>query len=130
MARKTMRITGGGRLKRHVAKQRRDVAAMPRSVEAGFFDDNDDGKGMPVTSIAAWHEFGTKDYPERPFMRQARETMRTPIKTAIKSGGLVVDQALAKGIGETMEGEIRGSIERNGLVDTGRLRRSVTHKVT
>lgn len=107
---------------------------------------------VSLADVATFNEYGTSDIPPRPFMRQSFDTNRDEIKTftdkevdAIYSGKQNVKGALEK-IGVYFVGKVKetfskgefvenapSTIAKKGsskpLIDTGRLRNSIDHKV-
>lgn len=121
-----------------------------KAVETGFFDNAKYEDGTPVAGVAAAHEFGDGNLPERPFFRQANGKVKDKLLNVLKSGiepeTMAVDPMLAERIGAMHAGEVQRSITEltapalasqtiakkgssNPLVDAGFMRASVTHKV-
>ncbi len=125
-------------------------------VEIGIFseDGNVTEDGEDILSIAYVHEFGSiiRNIPERSFMRAGFDTNISKIEQQIELLlGQVMDLKLdAKGFYEAIGAVVTGiiqeyltdlqepplspvTIERKGssnpLIDTGRLRQSITYKV-
>lgn len=117
--------------------------------EAGSYET---GGNANLADVATWNEFGTSRIPSRPFMAQTFDLFQQETKSFIENEhGKVLDgkqseeQALAKiGVfyqGKTQETFVKGefaanapfTVERKGsskpLIDTGRLRQSITHQV-
>ena len=92
------RITGGRRLKAWVQKAEKN-ARKPQIVEIGFFPSARyaDGKREFVATIAAMHEFGLDDLPERAFLRRSVPEAAPQIRGLIRDGlrGRSLDQPLA-----------------------------------
>ena len=141
-----MPVRGGENLKRII---RNAGKGGVRSVQVGFFRSAKYQDGTPVTNVAAQHEFGV-GVPERPFMRRATKPMAEGIHRILVQGinpqRMVVTPRLAELVGIEMEQNIKLSIVQlktppnspatikrkgsaNPLVDTGLLKRSVSHKV-
>lgn len=120
-----------------------------RNVETGFFEDAKYDDGTPVAGVAAAHEFGDGDLPERPFFRQANEEAKASLLKILKSDidvkNMAVDAQLAGKLGAVHAGHIQKAIrdlkdpplkpqtiERKGssnpLIDSGLMMQSVTHK--
>ena len=111
---------------------------------------------VPVAAVAAWNEFGTRKNgkqhtPERPFMRNAIRNSLRDVKEIIRTKveGTIENQQ-AKLVGESIKGHIQLEItnfrdpdnapstkarkDKQGrrtkvLIDTGKMRNSVTWKV-
>ena len=123
-------VKGGKNLerlfKRARAAQRSGLSV--KQVEVGFFEsarypEVHQGTGpragkkrepLPVTTVAAWHEFGLGNNPERPFFRNAIEGSAAEIMPIIKAGidprTMTVNAQLARKIGLVMEGRIKRSL--------------------
>lgn len=110
------------------------------------------GSNANLADVATWMEFGTHSIPERPFMRQAFDANHDSISSFIRGqyaqvvdGKKSVEMGL-KSIGVFFEGVVKRTIvsgkfkaltqrtiKRKGsskpLIDTGRLRQSITHEV-
>ena len=83
------RDMGYKRLKRELAKS----GAVDIGYFAGSFTYED---GIDITIVAAANEFGTKDIPERSFMRGALDFNKEAIKEFISAAvGLVLDGRLS-----------------------------------
>lgn len=125
------------------------------TVEAGVLKE-DAGKkegGASLVDVAAYNEFGTGRIPPRPFLRTAADENRKKYGKIAASGissiisGRTDAHAVAEMVGNTMEGDIKmvigdrgklapnapATVRRKGsdapLIDTGRLRQSIHHKV-
>ena len=149
-----MPTTGGQKLKAHLLKAK--GADGIRGVAVGFFEDAKYPDGTPVTSVAAWNEFGTNGggwggpIPERPFFRQAvagaKEDVAALLREHIDAKTMVVDQRTAELLGLLVEGKIRESITKledppnspvtvalkgssNPLIDTGFMRTAVSSEI-
>ena len=119
-------VTGGDRLKAHLDA----IKARPRveSVEVGFYKEDryPDGTGAPV--VAAVAEFGLVGHAETGFMRIAQHRASEPIRERLAKT-ITPTHADADDVGRIVEDTIRDTITEAGLVDTGKLKRSVRHKV-
>ena len=73
----------------------------------------------PVTLVALWNEFGTKNIPERPFFRNAIQSMQDPIINILKADvnpkTMQVTMRLANKVGQIGQSEIRRSITSTPL---------------
>ena len=121
-------ISGGDRFKAHVAA----VRARPRiqSVEVGFWADSDRYEdGTAVTTVAVTHEYGGGDNVERAFMRRAQHRALPAIQERLAKTHGTPTHADADDVGRIVEDTIRDTITEVGLVETGKLKRSVRHKV-
>ena len=144
----TTRIKGGKKLDAFLRKAK--GARGVGQVEVGFYSTARYPDGTPVTSVAAWQEFGTKTIPERPFFRIAIGKMGGPalalLKADVDPKTMVVTRATASKLGLIGQKEIRKSITNlrtppnspvtillkgssNPLIDEGFMRQSVTWKV-
>lgn len=77
------KFKSSGKLKSAISKAQR--ARSIERVEVGFYHSARYPDGTPVTSVAAWNEFGTKrngkqHVPPRPFFRQANEAAKPVVK--------------------------------------------------
>lgn len=104
----TTRVTGGEKLRKHLAEQRRKIADMPKGVEVGFYGD--------VAAKAVANEFGVPehDIPERPFFRQAIATAlpklrKRALELASRDG--VITERGALELGQILADELRTTIE-------------------
>lgn len=52
------------------------------SVQVGYYTGSTYPDGTPVSAVAAWHEFGTSNMPQRSFMRAAMKEYEAEIKKA------------------------------------------------
>ena len=159
MAGKT-RIKGGKKLDAFLRKAK--YAKGVKEVEVGFYDTatyppvrtglrgGQKQKPHPVTIVALWNEFGTKNIPERPFFRNAIVSMQDPVINILKADvnpkTMQVTMRLANKVGQLGQTEIRRSIVRlvtppnaewtiknkgssNPLIDTGFLWGSATYTI-
>lgn len=126
----------------------RRMASLGRaSVKTGFFDDAKYDDGLPVATVAAWNEYGTRFHPERPFMHDTLKDQKDKIihflklaaKSSIKGDGR--SASLLKKLGAMLAGQMKitienypgsnsqATIERKGfnrpLIDTARMAESV-----
>ena len=120
-----------------------------KHVEVGFYSTAKYDDGTPVTLVAAANEFGM-DVPERPFFRKAISSapkVLTPVlKANINPKNMVFDARVAGLMGAVMTGHIQYTLTElrdppnapatikakrssNPLIDTGRLRSSVTWRI-
>lgn len=123
------------------------------SVDIGWFESNRYPSGIPVATVAAWNELGTKTSPSRPFVRKAvadgNATIGKLIEVDIKklmAGALSPEQHLHR-IGMHYETAVVDSITKGGweanapstvakkgydapLRDTKRMLQSVTHEIS
>ena len=154
------RIKGGKKLDAFLKKAK--GAKGVKEVEVGFYDTaryppmrtgKNGGQRQephPVTLVAFWNEFGTKTIPERPFFRNAIQSMQHPIlellKSEVDSRTMIVDRRIADRVGLIGQSEVRQSITKlrtppnaewtkrrkgssNPLIDTGFLRASATYTI-
>lgn len=143
-----MTVTGGKRLAAFLRQARKRSV---RGVDVGFFADAVYDDGTPVTNVAAWHQFGTRHIPQRPFFTQAiaGTAARNELLEVLKANigpDLVVTPAIARRMGLALQRRVQSSIttlrdpalaastvlakgSSNPLVDTGFLRASVSYKL-
>lgn len=123
-------------------------------IEVGYYDGQTYDDGTPVAAVAAWHEFGTQNMPQRAFFRSAlaenKRTIQKASADALKKvlqrkktpeqGAAMIARALGKIIYQKL---VRASswatplaastIARKGhsriLVDTETLRNELTWRV-
>ena len=126
--------------------------ARNATVEIGIHEDkfND---GLSVAEYGAYNEFGTKDIPERSFMRSTFDEKQSQINAdmakrydQVKTGKIGVHRALSL-VGERHAQDIQDKIGSNiapknsdatiarkksskTLIDTGIMRQSIRHKVS
>lgn len=121
-----------------------------KGVETGFYADATYDDGTPVAGVAAAHEFGDGNLPERPFFRLANEGIKGKavgmLRAQIDPKVMAVDKTIAARLGAMHAGEVKRSItalkspaldpstiarkgSSNPLIDTGVMRSSVTYKV-
>lgn len=113
-------------------------------------DAGTEADGQNISAVGAYNEYGTKDIPARPFMRSTFDEQKAKLKSIqekeyakILAGKQSVKKALGF-IGEFMTGEIKKKIttlrippnapatikakkSTNPLIDTGRMRASITY---
>ena len=121
-------------------------------VDVGFFSSARYPDGTPVAAVAAWNEFGTKIIPERPFFRIANAenelNLIRIITTQIDPLTMVITPMVGKSLGQNQMDAVKKSMvdlrepenaestiarkkgKSNPLINTGRMNRSVTYKVT
>ena len=85
-----------------------------QGVDVGFFSSARYPNGIPVATVAAWQEFGTRKkdgrvhIPERPFMRNGNAKARKEIPRLIKERAnpltMVLDRQLAELAGQLVKG--------------------------
>ena len=121
-------------------------------VEVGFYAKSRYTDGTPVPNVAAWNEFGAPraGIPERPFMQPAVDEsvddIRLLLGSEIDRNRMVIDQDTADKIGLLLQAAIQEKIVKvrfpwnspatiakkrgsdNPLIDTGKMRTSVTYK--
>nr|DAI17696.1 MAG TPA: virion morphogenesis protein [Caudoviricetes sp.] len=124
-----------------------EIAVGVQGAEAA---ENYDDSGATVAEVAVWNEFGTSKIPQRPFMQQTAERHDNWGDETAKTWNAVIDgenpKIGANLIGEKVKGDIQEEIA-NGeftpnaprtiakkksarpLIDTGRMRQSITYKV-
>ena len=119
---------GGQKFKRQIDKAQRAVGF--KRVEVGFFSDAKYQDGTPVPEVAAINEFGDGKRKERPFFRNAIQSVRTRVKELLRRGvspeTMVVNHELAETVGKMVKTEIQESIFRLKVIDTGHMRRSTS----
>lgn len=110
--------------------------------------------GASIAEYAYWNEFGTKNIPARPFMRNAiddnSDIWAESIKSQLKTMGVTDKNVVAKALKETgqlMRSDIQQSISKGGfkplkpatikkkgqatpLVDTKAMRNAISYEVT
>lgn len=110
--------------------------------------------GASIAEYAYWNEFGTKNIPARPFMRNAisdnSDTWAESISSQLKTMGVTDKNVVAKALKETgqlMRSDIQQSISKGGfkplkpatikrkgkatpLVDTKAMREAISYEVT
>lgn len=135
-----------GNLANHIAKIERGLQG-PRSVKAGFPKGKADAD---IVSIAIWNHFGTsRGIPPRPFItiamfknrRQIQAALRKIAKAQVADGtpvsrslpklgalgaGMIQDQIAANTPPPNAPSTIRKKGSSRTLIDTGRMRQSVT----
>ena len=144
-------MTGGHKIRAWAARAKRN-ASKPVAVEIGFFPSARyrTGKREPVAAVAALHEYGLDDLPERAFLRRSVPESAPKVRAAIRAGlrGRSLDSPLtlppnvARQAGEAIADQIRSNIDtlrtppnkpdtiarkgsRNPLLDSQTMRDSV-----
>lgn len=148
-------VSGGQKAAEILRKARLGNEAT--AVEVGFFATAKYPDGLPVATVAAWNEFGTRrpngrvGTPSRPFMRNAIANAEDGIveiaKRHIDPVDMKINRGTAQLIGAYVQGEIQreivnlrkpgnapSTIEQKGgkanpLINTGTMRTAVTFKV-
>ena len=144
----TSTTRGGSGLRR--VRARAKSAQGKEGVKVGFFATARYPDRTPVTNVAAWNQYGTKRAPARPFMTIAASRSQRPVRRLlareVNPQTMVVDEMLAKRVGETVKSEIQETItdlrnppnsprtirrkrgKTNPLIDTGFMRMSATYQ--
>ena len=132
-----MGVKGGAKLKAALRAGQR--ATRVRSIQVGWYQTSRYQDGTPVTNVAAWNEFGTRNkdgtvrVAERPYFRTANRLVRPIILKLIKDNidpkTLAVDQRLGNLIGLALSNQIALQIRIFKVIDTGKLRRERTWKL-
>lgn len=126
------KIRGGLKAKVYLHKIRA-ARSLSRSVRVGFFREARYTNGVSVARVATIHEFGSGPFKERPFFRDAlkgAEKVLLPIlKAELDPKTLVLTPLIAGRLGLVMSGRIRVSVTKWHVIDTGKLRRSVSWQV-
>jgi hypothetical protein len=128
----------------------RQIAELAKlQVRVGFQQGAASEGGADIVDVAMWNELGTEHIPPRPFLRQSVENNAAQIKAMAEAQvkKLVKGQTTAQGalqaLGTMQKGLIQNEIKSGGftpnaprtiakkgsaqpLIDTGRLRQSVT----
>lgn len=129
MATRSGKIRGGLKAKAYLQKIRR-ARGLSRSVQVGFFRHATYPNGVSVARVATIHEFGVGRHKERPFFRSAikgaDKVLLPVIKQTINPKTLVFDALTAGRVGAAMAALIQQSVTVYHVIDTGRLRRSVS----
>lgn len=122
------------------------------TVKVGFFSDSgEEPNGVTVAEVATYNEYGTGRIPARPFMRQTVDAKQGDWANLAQNvekrvvGGMGIHQGLEligiKAKGDTQEMIDKGDFAPNApatirrkksshpLIDTGRMRASVSFKV-
>ena len=140
-------MTGGKRVGRVLAR----MGKGGKDVRIGFFRTARYPDGTSVALVAASNEFGIEDgIPERPFFRNAvrksEDNVLKILKNSIAPEKMVMDTRTANLIGAYMVSEIQSEIQSlrkppnspvtikakgssNPLIDTGKMRQSVSWEV-
>ena len=129
MATRSGKIRGGLKAKAYLHKIRA-AQSLSRSVQVGFFRDSRYATGEYVARVAMIHEFGFGGYRERPFFRDAikgADKVLMPIlKAELDPRTLVLTPLIAGRLGLVMSGRVQESVTKWHVIDTGKLRRSVS----
>ena len=150
----TVSIKGGDKYKKFLAK----MAEIAGGVKAGILNNATTADGQSIPTYAVYNEYGTKNIPARPFMREvAKEKPKVWIGTMVghirnrAADPQAWKDALGKA-GEQMEKDIKNSIQngswnpnapstvaakaRKGktepdhpLIDTGQMLAAVSYEV-
>lgn len=120
------------------------------SIVVGYFKGLLYDNNIPVAQIASWNEFGTETIPPRPFMRNSiRNNRKKWIKLyrdRIIRNKLNINRS-SNYIANIMVGDVKTSIDKllnppnrpstiekkkssHPLIDTGRLKNSLTYEIT
>ena len=128
-----------------------NLTRLQGEIEVGFLEGCGEEDGVSIAEIAAYNEYGTSHIPARPFMRQTVEHYRSAWgrlgaqledkvaygmdpKQAMEVLGVKAEGDMKKTIGRgKFKPNSPKTIKRKGsaqpLIDTGRMRASVSHKV-
>ena len=145
-------LEGGDALRKSIGRAFRKTGID--HVAVGFFANAKYPDGTPVAAVAAWNEFGTRRIPERPFFRAAIKKMDEELVETVRQHvdlgtNFRVDPRIGDIIGAQAQGIIQRTIatgsyhpnppnapvtiKRKGstrtLIDTGKMRQSVTYRV-
>lgn len=129
MATRSGKIRGGLKAKAYLHKIRA-ARSLSRSVRVGFFREARYTNGVSVARVATIHEFGSGPFKERPFFRTAlkgADKVLLPVmKQTINPRTMVFDNITAGHVGLAMASLIQLEVTKFGVIDTGKLRRSVS----
>ena len=127
-----VKATGGRRGAAFVRAAKGAQGRAVKQVEAGFYStqqdaypgtDSDDQR---LASVAAIHDLGFGGNQETAFFREAINRVKADMPRATRAGletrKMAMTDAGAHALGERAVDEIEESVERNGLVDTGKLK--------
>ncbi len=128
-----------------------NLTRLQGEIEVGFLEGCGEEDGVSIAEIAAYNEYGTSHIPARPFMRQTVEHYRSAWgrlgaqledkvahgmdpKQAMEVLGVKAEGDMKKTIGRgKFKPNSPKTIKRKGsaqpLIDTGRMRASISHKV-
>lgn len=133
----------------NLAKRVANLAKLQAKV--GFFEDKYDD-GMPVATVAAWNEHGTRFHPERPFMKETvnnAQTRQAMVRLLIKAAQASITgkgsaRSIMSMVGKLLVGEMKATIANypgsnslatiaakgfdRPLYDTGKMLESVKFK--
>lgn len=97
-------------------------------------DDRSDDDTWGNAAIAAFHEFGTGEVPQRSFLRAVVDANRARYKQQLRQGlqhvikgGATVDGVLEQ-LAETVKKDVQDRLEALGLVETGQLKDAIDHR--
>lgn len=145
--------SGGDRLEKMVRDTQKAHGQSGTAIAVGFFESARYQDGTPVAHVAAIHEFGAGNAPERPFFRASIRRMETELLPTVRSHidktTKAIDLNAANRLGAQAAAIVQTTIsheayspntpntpetiERKGsstpLIDTGRMRQSVTWRV-
>ena len=158
MARQSIRmglkLEGGDNVMRKLQNAVRDTGVQ--GVEIGFFSSARYPDGTPVAAVAAWQEWGTEHIPERPFKRASIKKISAELRPELcryqnnidpetmsvhrqladllgAQGAGIIQDTIADGSFSPNPPNAPATVARKGssrtLIDTGRMRQSVTWKV-
>ena len=122
-----VQIKGGDEFQKILDEQkRRGTTSIAAGVLGGNYPD-----GESVAGVGEAIEFGLASRSETPWFRKAmvdvERTLKTPqYRQLIKRG---VSLRVAQTIASAVVDKLRESIEREGLVDTGRLKNSIASQI-
>ena len=104
-----------------------------KMIQVGFYATATYDDGTPVTSVAAWNEFGTRKMKERPYFRTANRTVRKKLAREmygrVNPLTMAVDKPLANDLGLIFVREIQEQITKFQVIDTGHLKQSTDYKI-
>ena len=144
------RTTGGAITRAAIRSALKSVGV--KTLQVGFFKSSRYQDGTYAAAVAAWNEFGTRrggrvQIPERPFFRSTLKRVvpqvRELVEEEIDPKSMTPDDDLADKIGAYVSAQVQNgivqlrdppnapvTIERKGssnpLIDTGKMRQSVT----
>jgi hypothetical protein len=120
--------------KRWITELEKKTPQQDVSIKVGFIEGTY-STGVNVAQVAWWLENGTDRIYPRYFMQRAIakgqkefDKLLEKIQLAIIDGKIKPDEAY-KVVGQFLQKEIRKEIRVQHLIDTGRLRQSVTYEV-
>ena len=125
------KVKGGKKLNAFLKKAK--AAKGVKEVEMGFYSEDSYPDGQTLPRVAASHEFGTKNLPERPFFRLAIASMPGQLlqvlKREVDPKTMVVSYSTASRLGQVGVDQIEGSAKRLDVKDTGFLSSHARYKV-